>query len=372
MTPVEFYTDVVLPALFERVSAAFPEFGFELRGQRWVATAKDGAGHGPLGTRADRVVVRRLKDGSLPEGFAVAGADSVPFLGYVLGRDSYPRGEDWKRAVAMLAQRAGVDDGPLRGARETPDDVQRREGLRRRNDEMRAAAAAREAEEQRRRVRRAAQLWREAEPGHAMIVAYIESRGVRVADLPGGVIPPTLRFHPACPLRDESGRRCEPGAAMLGAIATGRSLIGVQRIALNDDGTRRSNVPKLSLGLVAGGAVRLGGDYGDGLLLLTEGIETGLACLAATGTATWACVSTGGLRSIDLPERLVADRGVRRVIVMADLDDVDVHTGERPGSAAAIACCERIGRLWPGVEAAIAAPTHCAAPDLVGADGGVV
>jgi DNA primase len=49
--------------------------------------------------------------------------------------------------------------------------------------------------------------------------------------------------------------------------------------------------------------------------MVGEGIETCLAAMQATGNATWAALSTSGLRALDLPE------DVRDVIVLADGDD---------------------------------------------------
>ena len=75
------------------------------------------------------------------------------------------------------------------------------------------------------------------------------------------------------------------------------------------------------LGPCRGGAVRLG-EPSD-LLLVSEGIETGLSVMQATGLPVWAALSTSGLRSLELP------RSIAEVIVIADGDD--------PGEAAAVA-----------------------------------
>ena len=73
--------------------------------------------------------------------------------------------------------------------------------------------------------------------------------------------------------------------------------------------------PKMMLGRIAGGAVRLA-DPGTGdRLALCEGIETGLAAMAAVPTLpVWATLSTSGLEQIQLPA------GIRRVVILADHD----------------------------------------------------
>jgi hypothetical protein len=108
--------------------------------------------------------------------------------------------------------------------------------------------------------------------------------------------------------------------------ATG-SPIAVHRTFLASDGGGKAPVDpaKMMLGPCRGGVVRLG-EPGT-VLMVGEGIETCMAAMQATGNATWAALSTSGLRSLDLP------RDVRDVIVLADGDD--------PGEAAAQDCARR-------------------------------
>jgi hypothetical protein len=100
---------------------------------------------------------------------------------------------------------------------------------------------------------------------------------------------------------------------------------------------------KMMLGPCRGGAVRLG-EPGD-LLLVSEGIETGLSVMQATGLPVWASLSTSGLRSLELPQLIT------EIIVLADGDD--------PGEAAAVAAAQRwkIGRKEG---------SHCTAPARIG------
>lgn len=62
-----------------------------------------------------------------------------------------------------------------------------------------------------------------------------------------------------------------------------------------------------------GGAIRLFGHGNE--LILAEGIETAIALNLALKKPCWACVSAGGLASVQLPEK------VRRLIIGADNDE---------------------------------------------------
>jgi DNA primase len=106
-TAVDFYIEVVLPALQERLDVAFPEFGWKRDRQGWVATNQEFT-HRVLGVRADRVVAH----GPTPRGFLVHGGESVLWTAYM--NDGLPaRGRDFVSAVRGLAERAGVDPAPL-------------------------------------------------------------------------------------------------------------------------------------------------------------------------------------------------------------------------------------------------------------------
>lgn len=111
---IDFYTDVVLPALAERLDAAFPEFGWRRDARGWVATNEETT-HRVLGVRAGRVVAH----GPAPRGFLVHGGEPTLWTAYVNGGQT-PRGRDFVRAVQELAERAGVEAGLLE--REQPRD----------------------------------------------------------------------------------------------------------------------------------------------------------------------------------------------------------------------------------------------------------
>lgn len=103
----DFYTEIVLPELQERLDRAFPEFGWKRDRLGWVATDEETT-HRVLGVRAERVVAH----GPAPRGFLVHGGDSMLWTAYLNG-GVIPRGADFVRAVREIAERAGVDSSPL-------------------------------------------------------------------------------------------------------------------------------------------------------------------------------------------------------------------------------------------------------------------
>jgi hypothetical protein len=104
---VDYYTDVVLPALAERLDTAFPEFGWRRDARGWIATNEEMTRR-ELGARAERVIAH----GPAPRGFLVHGGDAVLWTAYVNG-GHIPRGRDFVATVRSLAERAGVDVSPL-------------------------------------------------------------------------------------------------------------------------------------------------------------------------------------------------------------------------------------------------------------------
>ncbi len=107
ISPGDFYTDTVLPALAERLDHAFPEFGWRRDNRGWVATNQETTRR-LLGVRADRIVAH----GYAPQGFLVHGGQPVLWTAYLNG-GSVPRGSEFVRTVRDLAHRAGIDPTPL-------------------------------------------------------------------------------------------------------------------------------------------------------------------------------------------------------------------------------------------------------------------
>lgn len=173
--------------------------------------------------------------------------------------------------------------------------------------------------ERKHRVAAALRIWCEAQAARDTAVEkYLRGRGITVAP------PQRLRLHPRLVHRCGSAWPC-----LVALVTTGPddTPVGVHRTFLALDGTGKAPVTpsKMMLGPCRGGAVRLSA-LGEPLLI-GEGIETCLSALQATGHATWAALSTSGLRALELPT------AVRDVVVLAD--------GDPPGEAAASAAAER-------------------------------
>ncbi len=140
---------------------------------------------------------------------------------------------------------------------------------------------------------------------------YLAGRGLAAA------AEADLRFH-----RDLTHWEMKSGyAAMLGVVRDRfGEMIGLHRTYLEEgpDGAVGKAViakPRMMLGRVAGGAVRLAPFKGEAALGICEGIETGLAVMkACPGLAVWATLSTSGLEQVQLPPE------AKRVIILADHD----------------------------------------------------
>lgn len=102
------------------------------------------------------------------------------------------------------------------------------------------------------------------------------------------------------------------------------TVAALHRTYLKDGGLGKADVgspkkltPPIYDGATNGAAIRLAEP--KDVLGVTEGIETGFAVMWQTDIAVWACVSSGGLSRVEIPER------VRRVVIFGDNDDAGVH-----------------------------------------------
>ena len=102
---IDFHTEVVLPALMQRLDQAFPEFGWRRDARGWVATDEDFT-HARFGVRAERVVAHE------PHGFLIHGGEPMLWTAYV-NNGTVPKGADFVLAVREIAQRASIDTSPL-------------------------------------------------------------------------------------------------------------------------------------------------------------------------------------------------------------------------------------------------------------------
>jgi P4 family phage/plasmid primase-like protien len=228
-------------------------------------------------------------------------------------------------------------------------------------------------------------------PDHPRARAYFEARGIAMADLPGGVLPPSLRFLGSCP----RGRRkqdertiAQRVPAVIGLfVSPDNRPVGVQRIFLDESGEAKKlagGQAKMTLGSTnardGGGAVRLCPVSPDGgLLYLAEGMETGLAVLASLHAtkqpwaAVWSVLGTSGLRKVEITDEWRSQgqnadgspRGpITGVVIVADYDK------SRAGQKAADQCAARM--VASGLPAWIVTPSHDLVPTLIDADGRIV
>ena len=163
-------------------------------------------------------------------------------------------------------------------------------------------------------------LWEVAVEAQGTVVeTYMKSRGITAS------VPPVLRFHPS--LKHTNSGKAFP--AMVAAVMRwpGTDVTAIHRTYLLPDGSGKADVnpAKMSLGPMAGGAVRLGSPAAK--MAISEGIEDGMTLLQETGMSVWAATSASAMRSIVLPELPMA----AEVVICADPDP----DGQRAAAAAA-------------------------------------
>lgn len=261
----------------------------------------------------------------------------------------------------------------------------------------------------RRAAKFANKLWDEVHGthDHPRLRAYFASRGINLDHLPGGKLPLAVRFaeHALFRFEPKEGPAVDltPGpAAYCGAVTARDELVGMQRIYLDPDGDGKRPaalcVPegvdpelgdnKKTLGPLVGlgaAAVRLGSvgplEPPDGVVLVAcEGVETGLALLASINAmladrldnvhaghrfSVWACVSTSGLKAIELRDERYA-----AVIIAADMDEWKNERLGRPGIKAAHQAVSNLRVRHGGLSVGWVAPFHEDAPGLVSAPPG--
>lgn len=370
--PSEFLDDVVLPALFERLPAAFPEFDWRRRGHMYEAGPGCADDITTLYGRHDRIVCKA----SDPYGFASAGGDSCRWIEYICGGAS-PRGKDFVTAVVRLAEYAGVDPSPITSTTASPEQLSR---WKQEHDERvavaqanRAAAEAEEAERAaeaeeaaRRLIQRAAAYTNGGDaaplkPTHA----YFKRRGIAVEKLPAGRLPVQSIL-----AVDDFGLKKTGSRGVGGFLAVvsnaARYPIGCQRYFVGPKGGALSvavvgdkGVRKAALGRPRGGAVRMGDGFPEGVLVLCEGVETGLAVMQATGWTVWPCLSAEPMTRVEFsPEDLAA---ITTVVIAGDTDRSDA------GREYAELAAERV-RTEFGLPAAVALPTPGCCPLLFDSD----
>jgi DNA primase len=144
-------------------------------------------------------------------------------------------------------------------------------------------------------------MWHRADPASGTVVEiYHNSRGIQI-DMPitirsaRFIHAPTGQNFPAmvCAVQQPDGK-----------------IAGIHRTFLREDGAGKASLPapKMSLGKIKGGAVRLAKVEAE--LIVAEGVETALSVMQATGKPTWAGQNTllsarrkGGSNCIEATQR---------------------------------------------------------------------
>jgi DNA primase len=155
------------------------------------------------------------------------------------------------------------------------------------------------------RIAEAKAIWRAAEPAKGTLAeTYLRSRSLHLP------LPESIRF-----ARLRYGTKGPEHPVLVACIASAdNKLIGIQRTYLSGDGMGKASVPKakLSLGRVAGGAIRLAPCAAS--LIVCEGLEDGLTLQQELGRAVWVAAGASMLPAMILPQ------GVRSVAIGGDND----------------------------------------------------
>ncbi len=168
------------------------------------------------------------------------------------------------------------------------------------------------------RIARAAELWAAASPAQGTVVErYLTGRGL---ELPAGA--DVLRFHSACPWRDDAKGAVVRVPAMLAAMrqVDGDALTAVQRTRLALDG---SKLGRRMLGVAAGAAVKLDPEEAVTIgLHVAEGVETALQGRQLGFRPAWALGSAGAISAFPvLP-------GIEALTIHAERDATNARAVE--------------------------------------------
>ena len=154
----------------------------------------------------------------------------------------------------------------------------------------------------------ALQTWRASrDPIGTLTADYLSHRAIT------GTIPASIRDHPGLKHTPTGLNLPAMVAAITGAD---RKVLAVQRTFLRVDGRGKANVnePKLSLGAMGAGAVRLG--PAGPVLGIAEGVESGLSAAQLFGLPIWCSLSCSRLDRLWLPPEtlevhIFGDNGTR-------------------------------------------------------------
>jgi putative DNA primase/helicase len=167
-------------------------------------------------------------------------------------------------------------------------------------------------------------VWQESKsihhPDAEPVRLYLQSRGL------DGWLPnwPSLRFHPKMQYRNEDNQVISYFPAMLALVEKDNRAITIHRSFLTGDGRKapvespKKLMPVPADRLIVGSGIRLGNP--GRVLSVTEGIETALSVIEATGMVTWPLISS------TLMSHFIIPQGVEKLIIWSDLDRTHAGT----------------------------------------------
>ncbi|WP_070152562.1 DUF7146 domain-containing protein [Sphingobium phenoxybenzoativorans] len=168
------------------------------------------------------------------------------------------------------------------------------------------------------RIEEARYIWGDAVPAQGTPAeTYLRSRGLHLP------IPDSIRF-----ARLPYGKGGAVHPCLVACVASvDHKVVGIQRTYLAADGKGKAKVPKpkLSLGRIAGGAIRLAPCAAD--LVVCEGLEDGLTLQQEMGRAVWVAAGSSLMPAMQFPE------GARSVVIGADGDSAGEEAAEKAATA---------------------------------------
>jgi putative DNA primase/helicase len=166
------------------------------------------------------------------------------------------------------------------------------------------------------RIDNARRIWDEGvDPRGTLAETYL--RQVRRLDLPDELAGAVLRFHAACPWRNESTGETVFVPALIASFRSIESdtITAVHRIALNADGTKSG---RRMLGIVSRAAVKLD-QISDDTLAIGEGIESCMAARQLGHAPAWALGSVGAISFFPLLDN------VRRLVILGEAGEASAR-----------------------------------------------
>lgn len=174
------------------------------------------------------------------------------------------------------------------------------------------------------RIKRAREIWVESvDPNGTIVEKYLIGRGLNL----DGIADRVIRFHRACPWRDDETDALLHVPAMITAMSDVRTndLRAIQITRMCADGLK---IGRKTRGVAAGTCIKLSPDEDvtEGLTI-GEGIETVFSGMKLGFCPAWACGGTSNLRGFPVLA------GIDALSILVDNDE--------PGRSAAAECAQR-------------------------------